>query len=154
MHMWISKESSKYQYSYWHLKWPQSYTLAYIWRWKGRKRWNRRCYFSQKFVLRWKVCPKKRMGNKLPSIILNVCYFNTGLRICKWHKFGIKDCYSNLRRHVSYITKYRLLVWIAFYPCYLYLYHVVDVANCFVAYYSYIKFVSFCYLTNRNVCWL
>ena len=26
----ISKESSKYQYSYWHLKWPQSYTLAYI----------------------------------------------------------------------------------------------------------------------------
>ena len=31
----ISKESSKYQYSYWHLKWPQSYTLAYIWRWKG-----------------------------------------------------------------------------------------------------------------------
>ena len=31
----ISKESSKYQYSYWHVKWPQSYTLAYIWRWKG-----------------------------------------------------------------------------------------------------------------------
>ena len=26
----ISKESSKYQYSYWHLKWPQSYALAYI----------------------------------------------------------------------------------------------------------------------------
>ena len=39
----ISKESSKYQYSYWHLKLPQSYTLAYIWRWKGGKRWNRKC---------------------------------------------------------------------------------------------------------------
>ena len=26
----ISKESSKYQSSYWHLKWPQSYTLAHI----------------------------------------------------------------------------------------------------------------------------
>ena len=26
----ISKESSKYQYSNWHLQWPQSYTLAYI----------------------------------------------------------------------------------------------------------------------------
>ena len=39
----ISKESSKYQYSYWHLNWSQSYTLAYIWRWKGGKRWTRRC---------------------------------------------------------------------------------------------------------------
>ena len=39
----ILKESSEYQYSYWHLKRPQSYTLAYIWRWKGRKRWTRRC---------------------------------------------------------------------------------------------------------------
>ena len=39
----ISKESSKNQYSYWHLNWPQSYTLAYIWRWLGGKRWTRRC---------------------------------------------------------------------------------------------------------------
>ena len=38
----VSEESSKYHYSYWQLKWPQSYTLAYIWKWKGRKRFNRR----------------------------------------------------------------------------------------------------------------
>ena len=108
----ISKESSKYQYSYWHLKWPQSYTLAYIWRWKGEKRWICRCSCSQNVVLRWKVCPKKGMGNKLLRIIQNICYFNAWLSICKWHKFGIKECYPK-RGHVSYITEYMLLMWIS-----------------------------------------
>ena len=108
----ISKESSKYQYSYWHLKWPQSYTLTYIWRWKGGKCWTRRCYSSQKVVLRWKVGPQKRMGNKLLRIIQNICYFNAWLSIWKWHKFGIKECYPK-RGHKSYITEYRLLMWIS-----------------------------------------
>ena len=67
---------------------------------------------AKKVVLRWKVCHKKEMGNKVLSIIMNACYSNTGLRIWKWHKFGIKDYYPK-RRHVSYITKYRSLMWIS-----------------------------------------
>ena len=58
----ISKESGKYQYSYWHLKWPQSYTLAYIWRWKGWKRWTRRCYLHKKSCCDEKFAPKKGWG--------------------------------------------------------------------------------------------
>ena len=100
----ISKESSKYQYSYWHLKWPQSYTLAYIWRWKGENVEIQEMLFSQIVALRWKVCPKNVMGNKFLSIILNLCYCNTGLRICKGHTFSIEDYYPK-RRPVSYITK-------------------------------------------------
>ena len=108
----ISKESSKYQYSYWHLKWHQSYTLSYIWRWKWEKSWTRRCQSSQIVVLRWKVCPQKGMGSKLLRIINNICYFNAWRSILKWHKFGIKECYTK-RGQVSYITKYRLLMWIS-----------------------------------------
>ena len=58
----ISNESSKYQYSYWHLKWRQSYTLAYIWRWKGGKRWTRRCLSYKKSCCNEKICPKKGWG--------------------------------------------------------------------------------------------
>ena len=39
----IPKQSSKYQHCYWHPKMPQSYTLAIIWGWKGRKRCDRSC---------------------------------------------------------------------------------------------------------------
>ena len=79
---------------------------------KEGKRWNRRCLFSQKVVLRWKVCSKNRMRNKLLRIIKNVRYFNTWLRIWKCHKLGIKDCYPK-RGHVSYITESMLLMWIS-----------------------------------------
>ena len=58
-----------------------------------------------------KIFLQKGMRNKLLSIIQNLCYFNTRLRIRKWHKFGIINCYPK-RRHGSYITKYRLLMWI------------------------------------------
>ena len=60
-------------------------------------------------MLLWKVCPIKGTKSKLLGIVQNVCYFNTGLVIWKWHKFGIKDCYPK-RRLMSHITKYRLLM--------------------------------------------
>ena len=109
-HVKFRRESSKYQYSYWHLKWPQSYTLAYIWRWKGES-----IEFGDVNLHKKSCCDEnfapKRDGNKLLRIIQNICYFNAWLSICKWHKFGIKECYHK-RGHVSYITEYRLLMWI------------------------------------------
>ena len=107
----ISKESSKYQYSYWHLKWPQSYTLAYIWRWKGESVELGYVNLHKKPCCDEKFAPKKD-GDKHLRIIQNICYFNAWLSIWKWHKFGIKECYSKIG-HVSYITEYRLLMWIS-----------------------------------------
>ena len=59
----ISKESSKYQYSYWHLKWPQSYTLTYIWRWKGESVEQGDVIFIKSRVA-MKSLPPKRDGEQ------------------------------------------------------------------------------------------
>ena len=56
--------------------------------------------------------PQKGLENKLLRIIQNICYFNAWLSICKWHKFGIKECYHK-SGHLPYITEYRLLMWIS-----------------------------------------
>ena len=56
----ISKESSKYQYSYWHLKWPQSYTLAYE---KG-KALNLEVSIFTKSRVSMKSLPPKRDGEQ------------------------------------------------------------------------------------------
>ena len=58
----ISKESSKYQYSYWHLKWPQSYILAYIWRWKGESVELGDVNLHKKLCCDEKFAPKKWWG--------------------------------------------------------------------------------------------
>ena len=55
----ISKESKKYQRSYWHSKEPQSYALANIWRWTGRIVEIRGVHFHQKSFCVENFAPQK-----------------------------------------------------------------------------------------------
>ena len=52
---------------------------------------------------------QKGNGVQISDFNNDACYFNRGLRIRKWYKFDIKECYPK-RRPVSYITKYMLLM--------------------------------------------
>ena len=58
-------------------------------------------------MLLWKVCPIKGTENKLLVIIQNVCYFNTGLLIWKYHNVAyIWKC-----RNSIFGGKFLLQIW-------------------------------------------
>ena len=59
----ISKESSKYQYSYYNVKWPQSYTLDYIWIWRRKSVEIGDVNFTKSRVA-MKILPQKRDGEQ------------------------------------------------------------------------------------------
>ena len=88
-----------------HIHWPLFFRM------KRKKTLRSEVLILTKCRLVWRHFALKGMCNKLLNIVHDVWHLNVGLQIWKWHIFGSKDFYLK-RRLPSWITKYRLLVWI------------------------------------------